>query len=105
MEREAFPSDKFMEFDFDDVSDRPGQLLIAKELIETQSGLVRKVLQNILVYRAEFLLMEGVFAYSGYSPMFHRGNNPNRRYQAWFDSAEGTLRFLPDPISISNLNN
>lgn len=98
-------ADTFMSFEYDDVADRPGQLLIAKEIVESQGNLVRKILQNVLVYRAEFLMMEGSFAYSGFSPLFDRGYNPNRRYQVWYDSTENVLKFLPDPVTISTVSN
>ena len=105
MTRTLSSTDEFLTFDFDEVSDRPGQLLISQSMFEQQSHLVRKALQNIIIMRAEYLPMEKCFSYQGYSPLFDTGNNPNRKYQAWYDTITGTLRFHPDPEIISVLSN
>ena len=97
--------DEFIQFTLDEVMDNTGTLLVSRNIVENQSDLLRKMLTNIIVTRAEYITLENCFAYQGYSPMFDKGNNPNRRYQVWYDSSSDTLKFHPDPDTLSVYKN
>lgn len=93
----------FYDFDVDDVQEKVGTLIVPKVFLADHSDVLRAFLLNVLIVKAEYLITEDCYAYTGYSPMFDATNNPHMRYQVWFCKKDKVLKAIPDPQHTSRM--